>query len=52
MVKRGGVETVEQFLAPHVQIFTDNPAHQQRISAGQAAITYLEYDWALNDVRP
>ena len=46
------ITTPEQFLARYAQLFTDDPAHQQRIAAGRAAITYLEYDWALNDVAP
>ena len=27
-------------------------AHQQQIAAGRATISYLEYDWTLNNFKP
>ena len=46
------VTTTGQFLARYARFLADQPAHQQQIAAGRATISYLEYDWTLNNFKP
>ena len=39
------------YFARYARLLADEPAHQQRIVEGRAAIDHLDYDWTLNDVR-
>jgi len=41
----------ERYLARYATLLADDPAGRQRIAEGRAALAFLDYDWALNDVR-
>jgi hypothetical protein len=36
--------------ARHADLLADAPADRQKIREKNAAITYLDYDWSLNDL--
>ncbi len=38
------------FLAEYAEQFSDDPAAQQRVRAGELEIEFLDYDWSLNSV--
>jgi hypothetical protein len=42
-------EPRERYFARHAKLLAEDPAAQQRIAEGKAALAFLEYDWALND---
>lgn len=46
-----GVSSLASFLGRYADHLADAPADRERIRAGQADITFLDYDWKLNDVR-
>lgn len=46
-----GFDSLPGVFARYADVLADDPAAQQRIRQGQAAISHLSYDWALNDVR-
>lgn len=46
-----GVTSLPAFLGRYADQLTDTPADRDRIRAGQVDIAYLDYDWALNDVK-
>lgn len=39
------------YFARYARLLTDDPAAQQQIIEGKAPLSFLEYDWALNDAR-
>jgi Protein of unknown function, DUF547 len=46
-----GVTSLEVFLARYAQQLADTPAERERIRAGGLPVSFLDYDWKLNDVR-
>lgn len=46
-----GIDSLQAFMAHHAERLADAPADQQRLRSRSVNITYLEYDWALNDHR-
>lgn len=51
--KRGdrGITSLQAFVGLHAERLTDSPAARERIRNGRVEITYLDYDWSLNDAR-
>jgi hypothetical protein len=39
------------YFARHAKLLSDDPAEQARIAQGALPIVFLDYDWALNDLR-
>jgi hypothetical protein len=39
----------ERFLAKYAALLAENPAGRKLVAEGRAAISFLEYDWTLND---
>jgi hypothetical protein len=46
-----GITSLAAFVAGHADVLADEPAARERIRAGQVPLSFLDYDWALNDVR-
>jgi len=46
-----GIGSREQFFAHYAALLADDPALRRLVAEGRARIAFLEYDWALNDVR-
>lgn len=46
-----GIKSVEQFLAKHANLLTDNGEGQARVRESKARVRFLDYDWALNDTK-
>ena len=46
-----GITSLAAYLGRFADALADDPAARGRIRAGQADIGFLDYDWALNDVR-
>ncbi|MEY8876971.1 MAG: DUF547 domain-containing protein [Leptothrix sp. (in: b-proteobacteria)] len=44
-----GIASLEAFCARYADPLADSPADRERIRAGKVAITFLDYDWKLND---
>ena len=44
-----GIASATSFYARHADRLADAPADRDRIRAQTAAVSYLDYDWALND---
>jgi hypothetical protein len=40
-----------QYFARYAKVLAEDPAGQQLIASGKAPLSFLEYDWALNDAR-
>ncbi|MDW8469952.1 MAG: DUF547 domain-containing protein [Burkholderiales bacterium] len=51
--KRGaqGADSLERYFARYAHLLADDPALQKRVAEGRAPISFLPYDWSLNDVR-
>lgn len=47
---RQGFQRLRDVFAKHADRLTDVPADRELIRTGKVAVTYLEYDWTLNDV--
>ena len=41
----------EQFFAKYAKLLSDDPAQQKLVADGKAALSFLEYDWNLNDAK-
>ncbi|HEX2649617.1 MAG TPA: DUF547 domain-containing protein [Burkholderiales bacterium] len=41
----------EQFFAKYARLLSDDPAQQKLVAEGKAPLSFLEYDWALNDAK-
>jgi len=41
----------EQWFARYAKLLADDPAQQKLVAEGKAELAFLEYDWALNDVK-
>jgi hypothetical protein len=48
---REDFEPLAGYFAPYAVLLADDPAEQKRVFEGRAAISFLEYDWSLNDSR-
>jgi len=46
-----GIASLQAFAASHADRLADAPADRERIRSGTVDIAFLDYDWALNDVR-
>lgn len=46
-----GFDSLAGVFAKYAELLADTPEGQQRIRAGNPRITYLDYDWKLNDYR-
>lgn len=46
-----GIASREQFFAKHAAQLAATPEHQQIIRDQKASVSFLEYDWSLNDVK-
>lgn len=46
-----GITSLQAFAALHADRLTDAPAGRERIRSGRVDISFLDYDWSLNDVR-
>ena len=47
-----GIRSREQYFAKYATLLSADPAQQQRVAEGKAPLSFLEYDWTLNDARP
>lgn len=43
--------SVEAYLARYAKLLSDTPSEQAAIAASQLPISFLDYDWSINDVR-
>ena len=41
----------EQWFAKYAKLLSDDPAQQKLVAEGKASLSFLEYDWTLNDAR-
>jgi hypothetical protein len=48
---REDFQPLERYFAGYAEILSDNPQERERIAARAAPITFLDYDWSLNDSR-
>jgi hypothetical protein len=46
-----GIRSREQFFAKYAKLLSDDPAQQQIVADGKASLSFLDYDWSLNDLR-
>jgi hypothetical protein len=46
-----GIGSLKAFLARYAEVLADSPADRERIRAEQSAVSFLDYDWKLNDAR-
>jgi hypothetical protein len=46
-----GIASLKAFLASQAELLADGPEDLTRIRSGQFDMVFLDYDWALNDVR-
>lgn len=46
-----GIASLAAFAGRYAEQLADTPADRERIRAGSVDIAFLDYDWALNDVR-
>ena len=46
-----GIATREQYFAKYASLLTDDPAQRKLVAEGKAPISFLDYDWSLNDLR-
>ena len=46
-----GVASLQDFMARHADLLADSPADRERIRGKAAPLSFLEYDWKLNDAR-
>jgi hypothetical protein len=46
-----GIGSLAQFAALHADRLADAPADRERIRGGTVPVVFLDYDWALNDVK-
>ena len=46
-----GIRSREQYFAKYAKLLTDDAAQQQLVAEGKAPLSFLDYDWTLNDVR-
>jgi hypothetical protein len=49
--KSATILTREQYFAGYAALLADAPEHRKRIEDRKAPLSFLDYDWALNDVK-
>ncbi len=42
----------EQWFARYAKLLSDDPAQQKLVAEGKSALSFLDYDWTLNDAKP
>jgi hypothetical protein len=47
--KTAPIQSREQYFGRHAKLLSENPEHQRLVAAGAAKISFLDYDWSLND---
>jgi hypothetical protein len=47
-----GYTSVRATFARYADLLADRPDDRARVKAGQADVTFLDYDWSLNDAKP
>jgi hypothetical protein len=48
---RKDFEPLERYFAPYARMLSDDPGQQRLVADGEARISFLDYDWSLNDSR-
>ena len=46
-----GIASREKYFAAYAKLLSDNPDHQKLVAEGKAPLSFLDYDWTLNDAR-
>lgn len=46
-----GAGSAERYLARYAPLLADRPEDREAVAAGRVKLRFLDYDWALNDVR-
>ena len=46
-----GIASREKYFAKYAKLLSDDPAQQKLLAEGKAPLTFLDYDWTLNDAR-
>ena len=46
-----GIASLPAFAARHAELLADTPADRERLRGLQVGVTFLDYDWKLNDAR-
>ena len=46
-----GITSLAGFLGQHADLLADAPADREKLRAGAVPVSYLDYDWKLNDAR-
>ena len=46
-----GIASLPAFFAAHAELLADAPADRERIRAMKVGLSFLDYDWALNDAK-
>lgn len=44
-----GIKSREQYFAKYARLLSDDPALQKRVAEGKAPLSFLDYDWSIND---
>ncbi len=44
-----GIKSREQYFAKYAKLLSDDSAQQKRVAEGKAPISFLDYDWSIND---
>lgn len=44
-------EPRERYFAPYAKLLSDDPAQRKLVAGGKAKLSFLDYDWSLNDSR-
>ena len=46
-----GIASLEAFIARHAEQMADAPADRERLRGGRFEVSFLDYDWKLNDAK-
>lgn len=49
--RHAAIPSLERYLAKYASLLTENPEHRRLVADGRAPLTFLDYDWSLNDAR-
>ncbi|MFZ2155676.1 MAG: DUF547 domain-containing protein [Bradyrhizobium sp.] len=49
--RHAAIPSRESYLAKYASLLTDDPEHRRLVADGRAPLTFLDYDWSLNDAR-
>lgn len=44
-----GIRSREQYFAKYAKLLSDDPAQQKRVAEGGAPVSFLDYNWSIND---